>query len=179
MTDEPVHIRRASVDDAADIASVLTVVVAERVHSAIDRAWPPEQQRTYLASLSSREAFHVASTASGAIVGFQSLDLYSAVLPSMAHVGQLGTYLLPEWRGHGIGRAMFAATRQFAVSADYRKLVILVRASNLTAQRFYGQLGFTECGRLRAQVMIDGQTDDEIVMELDLRLEAVSIPMPK
>jgi RimJ/RimL family protein N-acetyltransferase len=140
-------------------------VVSERVHSAIDRAWPADQQRTYLASRSPREAFHVASTASGEIVGYQSLDLYSGILPSMAHVGQLGTFLLPEWRGRGVGRALFAATRQFAASVGYRKLVIQVRASNEAAQHFYRQCGFTECGRLHAQVVIDGQADDEVVME--------------
>jgi ribosomal protein S18 acetylase RimI-like enzyme len=43
--------------------------------------------------------------------------------------------------------------------------VIQVRASNLAAQHFYKQFGFTECGRLAAQVLIDGQVDDEIVME--------------
>ena len=165
MRNLTVRIRRASVDDAAAIANVLDAVVSERIHSAIDRAWTAEEQRTYLASLSSREAFHVACVGSDTIIGYQSLDLYSTILPSMAHVGQLGTFLLAEWRGNGVGRALFSATRQFAESAGYRKLVIQVRASNLAAQHFYKQLGFVECGRLRAQVMIDGDTDDELVME--------------
>ena len=38
----------------------------------------------------------------------------------------------------------------------------------MSAQAFYKRLGFVECGRLRAQVMIDGVEDDEIVMELFL-----------
>jgi RimJ/RimL family protein N-acetyltransferase len=159
------HVRRASAEDAAGIARILDTVTAERVYSAIDRAWPADQQRAYIASLSPREAFHVAVAPSGEIVGYQSLDLYSPILPTMAHVGTLGTFLLPDWRGRGVGRALFAATRQFAEGAGYRKLVIQVRASNQPAQRFYGQLGFTECGRLRAQVLVDGQMDDEVVME--------------
>jgi RimJ/RimL family protein N-acetyltransferase len=163
-----VHIRRASADDAPGIASVLEAVVAERAYSAIDRAWPAHEQRSYLASLSNREAFHVVTTASREIVGYQSLDLYSAILPSMAHVGQLGTFLLPDWRGRGVGRALFTATRQFAEAAGYRKFVIQVRASNHAAQRFYQQCGFRECGRLRAQLVIDGATDDEVVMEFFL-----------
>ena len=165
MTDPSVRIRRASADDAEGIASVLHVVVSERIHSAIDRAWTAEEQRTYLASLSNREAFHVACERSGTIVGYQSLDRYSTILPSMAHVGQLGTFLLPQWRGRRVGRALFTASRQFAESAGYRKLVIQVRASNLAAQHFYKQLGFVECGRLRSQVVLDGATDDEVVME--------------
>lgn len=165
MTAVSIHVRRASAEDAPGIAKVLEAVVSERLHSAIDRAWTVDEQRTYLASLSSREAFHVAIDASGRIVGYQSLDLYSAVLSSMAHVGQLGTFVLPDWRGRGVGRALFTATRQFARSAGYRKFVIQVRASNLAAQHFYKQRGFIECGRLVAQVLIDGQMDDEVVME--------------
>ena len=145
---------------------VLRSVVSERIHPAIDRAWTPDQQRQDLESLSSREAFHVAIAACGTVVGYQNLDLYSSVLPSMAHVGQLGTFLLPEWRGRGVGQALFNVTTTFAASVGYRKLVIQVRASNLSAQAFYKRLGFVECGRLRAQVMIDGVEDDEIVMEL-------------
>lgn len=163
------QVRRASADDADGVARVLTRVVSERVHSAIDRAWTANEQRRYLDSLSGREAFHVAIAASGDVIGYQSLDLYSSVLPSMAHVGQLGTFLLPEWRGRGVGQALFNATSQFAASAGYRKLVIQVRGSNVAAQAFYERLGFTRCGRLRAQVVIDGEEDDEIVMEHFLR----------
>ena len=107
----------------------------------------------------------MAIAASGQVVGYQSLDLYSPSLSSMAHVGQLGTFLLPEWRRRGVGLALFDATRRFAASTGYQKLVIQVRASNLQAQGFYKRLGFVECGRLRAQVIVDGTLDDEIVLE--------------
>ena len=143
----------------------MQVVVAERTHSAIDRAWTPDEQRAYIASLSDREALHVAIDAKGRIIGSQSIERYSTSLRSMGHVAQLGTFVLPEWRGRGVGQALFAATREFARSAGFRKIVIQVRASNRPAQEFYRRLGFAECGRLRGQVIVDGQVDDEIVME--------------
>jgi len=144
---------------------VLETIAAERVHSAIDRAWTIEQERHYLASLSPREAFHVAVDAAEGIVGFQSLDLWSPLLHSMAHVGQVGTFLLAAWRGQGVGRQLWGATRSFAQDAGYRKLVIQVRASNTVAQAFYRRLGFQECGRLTRQVIVDGVEDDELLME--------------
>lgn len=143
----------------------MQVVVAERTHSAIDRAWTPDEQRAYIASLSDREALHVAIDAKGRIIGSQSIERYSTSLRSMGHVAQLGTFVLPEWRGRGVGQALFAATREFARSAGFRKIVIQVRASNRGAQEFYKRLGFVECGRFRGQVVIDGQEDDEILME--------------
>jgi GNAT superfamily N-acetyltransferase len=159
------RIRRASPDDAAGIVSVLQVVASERVHSAIERPWTVEQQRRYLTSLSMREAFHAAVDGAGTVVGHQSLDLYAPLLGSMAHVGQLGTFILPEWRRRGVGHALFHETEAFARSSGYRKIVIQVRASNMSAQSFYRQLGFVACGRLSRQVMIDEQEDDEIILE--------------
>jgi ribosomal protein S18 acetylase RimI-like enzyme len=158
-------IRRASPEDAAGIAAVIEVIAAERIHSAIDRAWSVEEERRYLQSLSPREAIYVAVDDVQGIVGLQVLDLWSPVLGSMAHVGQLGTFLLPDWRGRGVGRQLWRATLAFARDAGYRKLVIQVRGSNKPAQAFYRQLGFRECGRLARQVVIDGVEDDEVIME--------------
>jgi len=163
-----VLIRRASAEDAGGIVEVLEVIVAEGIHSAIERVWTVDQERRYLESLSSCEVFHVAVDATGRIVGFQSLDLWSPLLSSMAHVGQVGTFLLPEWRGHGVGRRLWSATESFARHAGYRKLAIQVRASNSSALAFYRHLVFRDCGRLTRQVIIDGVEDDEILMEFFL-----------
>jgi len=151
--------------DATGIVAVIQTIAAERIHSAIDQAWTIEQESRYLESLSPREAFHVAVDAARGVVGFQSLDLWSPLLSSMAHVGQVGTFLLPAWRALGVGRRLWNATESFARNAGYRKLVIQVRASNTGAQAFYGRLGFQQCGRLTRQVMIDGFEDDEVLME--------------
>ena len=159
------QVKRATVTDAVGIVAVLEVIAAERVHSAIERVWTVEQEARYLESLSPREAFHVAVDPAHGIVGFQSLDLWSPLLTSMAHVGQVGTFLLPEWRGQGVGRQLWTVTEAFARQAGYLKLAIQVRASNTAAQAFYRRLGFHACGRLTRQVIIDGFEDDEILME--------------
>jgi GNAT superfamily N-acetyltransferase len=159
------HIRKASPSDAAGIVKVLETVASERVHSAIDRVWSVEQEARYLESISQREIFHVAVDRLHEIVGFQSLDLWSSLLPSMAHVGQVGTFLLPEWRGQGVGHQLWNATQAFARRHGYRKLAIQVRGTNIGAHAFYRGLGFTECGRFARQVIIDGVEDDEVLME--------------
>jgi ribosomal protein S18 acetylase RimI-like enzyme len=160
---DPPLVRKASPRDAAEIVAVVKAVASERVHSAIDQVWTVEQETRYLESLSHRETFHVAVDESEGIVGFQSLDLWSPLLPSMAHVGQIGTFLMPRWRGRGIGRCLWNATVRFAREAGYLKLAIQVRASNIPAQEFYRRLGFMECGRLTRQVLIDGVEDDEVL----------------
>jgi ribosomal protein S18 acetylase RimI-like enzyme len=161
-------IRRATPADAPAIVGVLQTIAAERVHSAIDVPWSVEEERRYLNSLSAREAIHVAVTELGEIVGLQSLDLWTPTLTSVAHVAQLGTFLLLEWRRRGVGKALFCVTEKFARDAGYSKIVIQVRASNEPAQKFYRRLGFRACGRLKRQVRIDGLEDDEILMEFFL-----------
>jgi peroxiredoxin/L-amino acid N-acyltransferase YncA len=162
-----VRVVRAAADDAQSIVDLLGVIVAERVYSAIEQVWPVERERAYIQSLSAREAIHLALADSGILAGLQILDRWSP-LDSMAHVGQLGTFVHPEWRTRGVGRALWETTQPFAVAAGYQKLVIQVRASNLGAQRYYRALGFAECGTLTRQVIIDGQPDDEILLELFL-----------
>lgn len=159
------NIRRATVDDAASIRAILEVIAAEKVYSAIDRPFSAGEQRAYLQSLSPREAFFVAEDETGRVIGYQSVDRWSALFGSMDHVAQLGTFLLPEARGRGTGRALAERSLAFAREAGYAKIVIQVRGSNARAQAFYRNLGFAECGRLSRQVCVAGEFDDEVLME--------------
>jgi RimJ/RimL family protein N-acetyltransferase len=161
-------IRRATPEDGAATSRLLEVIVSERIYSAIDRAWTADEQAAYIRDLGDDEVLHVAVDSSGRIIGTQSLSRHSSGLASMRHVASMGTFILPEWRGRGVGRALFEATRAFGVQAGYRKVVIQVRGSNPHAQTFYRRMGFAECGRLSRQVVIDGQEDDELIMELFL-----------
>ncbi|HIE38704.1 MAG TPA: hypothetical protein EYH30_00135 [Anaerolineales bacterium] len=90
-----VAIRRATPDDAEDLSAIWEVVCAERVYTAVDRPFTPQQEREYIASLSDREAIFLAEV-DGRVVGFQSLDLWAKYSGSFAHVGVVGTVILPE-----------------------------------------------------------------------------------
>lgn len=165
-----VQVRRATPDDAASIAAIWQAIAVEKIYSAIDNPFTVEAEHAYLQSLSEREAYFVAETVelTPRIVGFQSLDLWSGVIGSMQHVAQLGTFILREWRGQGVGRQLAEHTLAFARTQGYEKIVILVRASNTGAQTFYQGLGFKPCGQFTRQVKIDGMYDDEVLMELFL-----------
>lgn len=163
----PYRILRATEADAEGIASVFQEIAQERIFSAIDIPFTVEEERVYIRAQHPREAFYVA-VANSEIVGIQTLDLWAPHLHSMRHVGQIGTFILAEWRHRGLGKALFQHVRSFARSADYAKLIVQVRDSNEPAHWFYKRLGFQQCGRLRRQVRIDGREDDEILMELFL-----------
>ena len=161
-------IRRATAADAGAIVAILEAIASERIYTAINKPWSAAEQRKYIVSLSEREVIHVAEEGGTEIIGYQTLELWAPTLDSMAHVGQIGTFLKPEWRRRGIGGALFQSTLDFARERDYFKFVIQVRASNIPAQAFYQRLGFRECGRLTRQVRIGVLEDDEVIMEFFL-----------
>jgi|ERR1051326_5474215 ribosomal protein S18 acetylase RimI-like enzyme len=161
-------IRKATPADADAIVGILEGVASEGIYTAINRPWSADEQRRYLVSLSARELIHVAEQRANEIIGYQILELWAPTLDSMAHVGQLGTFLAPEWRRRHIGQALFHRTLDFAREHHYLKFIIQVRSSNASAQSFYQGLGFRECGRLTRQVRIGEEEDDEIIMEFFL-----------
>ena len=135
-----IQVRPAHVRDAAQILLIRRQIAAERIHSAIDRPWTIRGERDYLGSRSRRERVHVAVSEGRLVVGFQSLDLWAATISSMRHVGELGTFLAPEWRRRGLGSALFQATQQFGRRFGYAKFVAQVRASNRSLNPFTSRL---------------------------------------
>jgi ribosomal protein S18 acetylase RimI-like enzyme len=174
-------IRRATTDDAEAISAIWEVICAERVYTAVNRPFTPQQERDYIASLSDREGIFLAElgsrraktarsrrrieTVDGRIVGFMSLDLWAKYTDSFDHVGVMGTFVLPEWRRQGIAQRLAEHTLDFARANGYEKIVIYVRAGNTGAQAFYRSLGFIPKGVLEWQVKIDGRYEDEVFME--------------
>ncbi len=162
-----IAIRKASVQDAKEISSIWSVICSERKYSAVSKPFTPEQEQEYISSLSNREGIFVAER-KGQVIGFQSLDKWAEYSDTFAHVGVVGTFMLPEWRMRKIGRQLAEYTFNFARNNDYEKIIIYVRAKNSGAIAFYRKLGFVKKGVLSRQVKIDDQYEDEIFMELFL-----------
>jgi RimJ/RimL family protein N-acetyltransferase len=162
-----IQVRRAIPDDAAAISAIWEVICAERVYTAVNQPFTPEQERKYINSLSEREGIFVAQV-SGRMVGFQALDQWVKYTDSFDHVASMGTFVLPDWRGKGVARHLARHTLDFARQQGFEKIVIYIRAGNLGAQAFYRSLGFVQKGVLAKQVKIDGEYEDEVFMELFL-----------
>ena len=56
----PIHVRCATVEDAAAVAAVLNAVIAEGNLTAFDHPFSVEQERQFIASLDAKSALHVA-----------------------------------------------------------------------------------------------------------------------
>ncbi len=162
-----ISIRKANVQDAEEISNIWTIICSERIFSAVNKPFTPQQERKYISSLSDREGIFVAEL-KDQIIGFQSLDKWAVYSDSFAHVGVIGTFILPKWRNKEIGSQLAKYTFNFARNNDYEKIVIYVRANNSGAIEFYRKLGFVQKGILSRQVKIDDQYEDELFLELFL-----------
>lgn len=74
--------------------------------------------------------------------------------------------LLHDYRGKGIGRRLLVRTLEAANGFGFRRIELKVRASNAAAIGLYKSLGFTEEGRLKDDVLIDGAYDSTVCMAL-------------
>jgi phosphinothricin acetyltransferase len=160
-----VKIKRATVGDAEAIAAVLNGVIAEGHLTVFDQPFSADEERAFISSLGSRSILHVAQV-DGTCVGVQSVDLFSPWIQALSHVATMGTWLAPEARGRGVGRALFKESLSFARSNDYTKIVVQVLAMNDRALRFYRGLGFADIGIFRNHAKLSGTLHDEIYLEM-------------
>jgi len=159
-----VKIRKATLDDAESISYIWEVVCAERIYTSVSTPFTAKQESEYISSLSEREGIFVAEF-NNKIVGFLTLDLWSKVIDSFKHVGTIGTFILPEWRGKEISYILASHTFDFANANEYEKIIIYVRKGNERAIKFYQSLGFLIKGELERQVLIDNVYENEVFME--------------
>ena len=159
-----VIIRKVTVEDARQVADVMNSVIAEGRHTIFDRPFTVEEETQFISSLGSRSVLHVAEIA-GKITGVQSIDLLTDLATSVQHVATMGTWLLLDYRGLGIGRSLAEESFRFARSHGYRKIVIQVLADNHRALRFYRSLGFCDVGIAKQHVQLGGVFYDEVYLE--------------
>jgi GNAT superfamily N-acetyltransferase len=156
-------IRQATVRDAPDVVSVINSVIREGGLTALYPPLTTEQEERWIRGLGPRSAMFVVET-DGAILGLQTIDLYAPYTRAMDHVAEIGTFVLLEHRGEGIGRLLFDHTLSFARERGYEKLMLAVRAGNNGAIEFYREMGFTPQLVLERQIKIEGQYDDQVLM---------------
>ena len=160
----PVTVRRATVADAPQVAAVLNAVIAEGRYTLFDKPFSDAEEKAFIATLGDRSVLHVAQ-ANESIVGVQCVDRFATYAESVSHIAHIGTWLVPECRGRGIGKRLWAESLIFARRCSYRKALISVLAHNEQALRFYRSLGFTDIGIAREHVKLNGTFYDEIFLE--------------
>jgi ribosomal protein S18 acetylase RimI-like enzyme len=102
----------------------------------------------------------------GVVAGM--VDLRAVPLRRCAHVCELGIGVRAGFRDRGLGRALMDHAMAAAAAQGFRKVRLMVIASNARAIAVYRQTGFQETGRFREEVRIGRGYEDLVVMERSL-----------
>lgn len=100
----------------------------------------------------------------GMLIG--DLDFRSAKRKILAHGGDFGLAVHPQWRGKGVGPLLLSTLIHWAESnSGIEKINLRVRATNQRAIAIYKKLGFVEEGRcVRELKHANGTYEDELLM---------------
>jgi RimJ/RimL family protein N-acetyltransferase len=130
-----------------------------------------EEARLSMDSFRARMASSGSNMIFGAFAGSQLVGTAGFVASEqlkMRHKGTLwGVFLMPEWRGRGLGDRLVGRVVEHAAGH-----VLILQASVVTTNRrareIYARLGFVPYGIERQALLIDGRFFDEELLALDL-----------
>jgi L-amino acid N-acyltransferase YncA len=83
-----VFVREAMPEDAEGIVAVFNPIIHAGTFTLFDTPFTVEAERSYIASLTARDIFHVAVRAEdNTVVGFQSMSPFATYTQALDHVG--------------------------------------------------------------------------------------------
>jgi L-amino acid N-acyltransferase YncA len=158
-------VREARVEDAIGVTQVLNPIIETRANSVFAAIFSEQEERDFITQFPKRGIFHVAVNSDQTIVGFQTVEPFGTYTPAFDHVGIIGTFVSMSHQRQGVGKNLFQATFQAAISKGYEKLFAYVRADNTAGLAAYLGQEFSKVGIAQNHAKIDGVYLDEIIIE--------------
>lgn len=171
MTERPrFRIRPARAEDAAPLCALLNRIIAIGGTTALETPLTPERFAAvflqgprflccFVAEAEGPEGEDAREGESGALLGFQALER-SPKLP--ADWGDIATFAQVRPKVPGVGRALFAATREQARALGLTAINATIRADNHGGLAFYTKMGFEDWKRDAAVPLQDGTPVDRV-----------------
>ncbi len=166
---DDVVVRRIELRDIEGFAACVAAVIAERDWLARLAPFPLSESARFVAQ-NVQSGTQLVAERDGRIVGW--CDVVRSTPPVFAHRGTLGMGLLPEMRGLGLGLRLIRATLDAAREAGIEQVTLHVFARNTRALALYRKAGFREVGRHVRAKKLDGQYDDNVIMDIELSRSA-------
>ncbi len=161
-------IRDATRKDASDMTELLNRIIMLGGSTAHQR--PFDADRMYRHYIASPESISCqVADQSGVVIGFQSLTWPSpadGVMKSGWAI--IATFVSNQATGKGVGKHLFAATKEAAGATDVATIDATIRADNDSGLRYYSRLGFIDYDRLKDIPLRDGTVVDRIRKRFDL-----------
>ena len=152
--------------DSESISKLINLCIAEK--RTVLPPYTPEEEKHYLENMGDREVVFVAFI-DDEFAGFAGMAPRYPYSDKLQHCGEGGTWVMPDFRGRGIGKALwvegvFPWCRQVGLS----RLGATVMAHNLGSITFYEKLGFHINGYHRKMVRWNEKYLDSVEIELNL-----------
>jgi RimJ/RimL family protein N-acetyltransferase len=158
-------IRRAEAADAGAVIAHVDAVGAEGIHLMTEKLGKTaKEERSIFRKADGRSGLYLVAAIGREIVG--SADIARGRQVKNRHTASLGIALRRDARGVGLGSAIMRSMIDWARTVGIRKLTLGVFATNKAAIVLYRKVGFTQEGRLRGQVILNGKPVDELLMAL-------------
>lgn len=140
-------VREAARSDAAALAEILNAVIA--LGGTTAHRGPFDAERIIQAFLAPERFLSCfAALDESGVVGFQALEWVDPDFPGERRLPAdwaiISTYVSPAAHGGGVGRALFAATKDAAAAAGAAHIDATIRKENWRGLGYYGALGFVD-----------------------------------
>lgn len=164
-------LRRPKEEDAEAMIEYLNIVGGESDNLLFGKnefRLTADQEKEYIKSINDNEnSLMLLGIIDNKIISVSQVSASNR--KRIAHNSELAISVKKEYWGMGIGTAIMESLIDFARSSNTIKTISLgVKGSNKKAQHLYEKLGFEKVGVHKNFFNIDGNYDDEILMDLYL-----------
>lgn len=167
-----VMIRPAKSTDAAEIARRMARVVKEGIYLEEEPDTLPtgKEKEEEIRRIREDGGMYAVAEVDGKIAGVALLR--RGPLEMNRHVAKFRMWLIPGYRGLGLGKKLMEYIIDWARAHGVEKISLDVFSNNERAIRLYKKYGFRVEGRLKRQYVLEGRYVDEIFMGLFLQDQA-------
>ena len=169
------HIRTASLDDAAAIAEIYNQGIEDRVATFETELRSAEDQQAWLRSIIDRYPAVVAQI-NGEIIGWAGAGPYRD-RECYRGIGEFSMYVHRHWRRRGVGDLLLAVLISEAELLGLWKLLSRIFPFNEASRALCRKHGFREVGVYEKHARLDGRWLDVVIVErlISANLNAVSL----
>ena len=158
-----VHVRNATLDDAAAFAEIYNQGIEDRVATYETELRSAEEQQAWLRAIADRYPAVVAQI-DGEIVGWAGAGPYRA-RECYRGIGEFSMYVRRDWRGRGVGDLLVAALIIEAERLGLWKLLSRIFPFNEASRALCRKHGFREVGVYEKHARLDGRWLDVVIVE--------------
>jgi RimJ/RimL family protein N-acetyltransferase len=165
---EKIVLRPATREDAPELTKRLARVVKEGIYldENPDNLPTHQEKRDEIREIHRNKGMYTVVEVEGKIAGAALLRRGSKGISD--HTAKFRTWLVPGYRGMGLGKKLMEYTIDWAHANGLEKINLDVWSSNNRAIQLYKKYGFRVEGRLRRQAILQGKYVDEVFMSLFL-----------